>query len=92
MTIGPPWRHRELVWAVSCSPKEKKVVTGSEDKTARLWQIPEPAVGDPERITLWVQVITGLELDDNGAVHRLDADTWKQRRQQLRGLGGPPVP
>jgi hypothetical protein len=66
-------------------------LTGSYDKTARLWKVPQPLRGDPERIKLWTQVITGLEVDDLTAVHVLDAATWEQRRQRLQELGGPPL-
>ena len=59
--------------------------------TARLWQVPQPMRGDPERIKLWAQVITGLEVDELTAVHVLDAATWQQRRQRLEKLGGPPL-
>jgi len=48
--------------------------------------------GDHRRISLWVQVMTGLELDDVGAVHLLDADTWLQRRRFLDEFGGRPGP
>ena len=41
---------------------------------------------------LWTQIITGQELDAAGAVHLLDADTWRERRQQLQALDGPPIP
>jgi len=53
---------------------------------------PRPIQGDPERILLWTQVITGSELDEYGQVRWLDANTWQQRRLQLEKLGGPPVP
>jgi hypothetical protein len=46
--------------------------------------------GNPERLLLWVQVITGTELDESGQVRVLDAATWQERRQQLDKLGGPP--
>ena len=46
--------------------------------------------GDPERILLWTQVITGAELDEYGQVRILDANTWQQRRRRLQELGGPP--
>jgi hypothetical protein len=48
--------------------------------------------GDPERIMLWPQVITGLEVDDLTAVRVLDAKTWQERKDRLQKLGGPPVP
>jgi hypothetical protein len=44
-----------------------------------------------QRIMLWTQVITGLEVDELTVVHFLDAATWQQRRQRLQELGGPPV-
>jgi hypothetical protein len=34
--------------------------------------------------------VTGLELTQDGAVRGLDDDTWRQRRQRLEELGGPP--
>jgi hypothetical protein len=45
--------------------------------------------GEVERLVLWVQVLTRLELDRGGAVHRLDDATWQERRR-LGELGGPP--
>jgi hypothetical protein len=45
-----------------------------------------------ERIVLWTQVMTCLELDADGVARVLDADSWQQRRQCLDELGGPPVP
>jgi WD40 repeat protein len=88
--LGPPLQHQDLVRAVAFSPAGKTVLTESYDKTARLWRVPRPIEGDPERIVLWAQVITGLELDDYGGTRFLDAATWEQRRQRLQELGGPP--
>jgi eukaryotic-like serine/threonine-protein kinase len=90
--VGPSWHHQAVVWAVACSPDGQTVVTGSGDQTARLWQIPRPVADEPERITLWTQVITGMELDGHGVVRWLDAAAWRQCRQRLEVLGGPPVP
>jgi hypothetical protein len=39
-----------------------------------------------------VEVMTGLELDDHGVVHVLDAATWQQRRRRLEQQGRPPLP
>ena len=75
------------------SPGCKTLLTGSIDKTARLWRVPRPIHGDPKRVLLWTQLITGMELDEHGQVRVLDADTWQQRRrQQLEKLGGQPQP
>ncbi len=77
--------------AVAFSPNGKMVVTASKDNTARLWRAPRPIEGDPERIVLWVQEISGFELDEYGGTRGLDAATWQQRRQRFQELGGPPV-
>jgi hypothetical protein len=89
--LGPPLQHQDNVVAVAFSPDDKTVLTGSDDKTARLWAVPFPIPGTPEQVSLWVQVLTGQELDDHGAVHVLDADTWHERHRRLEELGGPPV-
>ena len=90
--IGPRLQHQNTVVAVTFSPDGTTVLTGSYDKTARLWWAVPPLVpGTPERVSLWVQVLTGQELDEYSAVRVLDADTWQERRQRLEELGGPPV-
>ena len=50
-----------------------------------------PDDGEVERIALWVQVSTGLELTAEGRVQVLEADTWRDRHQRLGELGGPPI-
>jgi hypothetical protein len=40
-----------------------------------------------ERINRWLQVVTGMELDADHAVHVLDAPAWQERRRQLGPLG-----
>jgi WD40 repeat protein len=83
-------QHQGTDISVAFSPDGKTVLTGSADKPARVWHAPRPIEGDPERIILWAQVITGLELDEYGATRGLHAPTWEQRRQRLQELGGPP--
>jgi hypothetical protein len=58
----------------------------------RFWSAPEPLPGEVERLVRWVEVLTGRELDPDGEVRSLDASTWRQRRQRLQELGGPPLP
>ena len=69
-----------------------QVRTGTTTGVVRLWHATlSPLEGDVERITLWLQVTTGLELDAEGALNALDITTWKQRRGRLRALGGAPT-
>jgi WD40 repeat protein/tRNA A-37 threonylcarbamoyl transferase component Bud32 len=90
--LGPPLPHRDAVFAVAFNPLGKNFLTGSIDWTARIWKIPTPVEGDVQRVVLWTQVITGLELNSEGNVQVLDAQTWRQRGQRLEEWGGPPVP
>jgi WD40 repeat protein len=87
--FASPLRHDGPVVPVAFSPDGRTVLTGSW-KGARLWQPPAPVEGEVERIVLWTQVLTGLELDADGVTRVLDADAWQRRRQRLDELGGPP--
>jgi WD40 repeat protein len=87
--LGPPLQHQGVVWAVAFSPDGQTVLTGSADQTARLWHVPPPLKDTVERITVWLAVRTGMELDEGGVVHVLDAETWQKYRQRLQEQGGP---
>jgi WD40 repeat protein len=56
----------------------------------QLWPLPTPIKGEVERLTLWVQVLTGRELDAGGSARELDSAAWHERRQRLEALGGAP--
>ncbi|MBV8610072.1 MAG: PD40 domain-containing protein, partial [Singulisphaera sp.] len=86
----PPLVHQGPIYAVAFSPDGKTALTGSDDKTARLWSLPSPVRGDVGRIRLWIQVLTGVELDAQGDYRVLDTATWQQRRDLLGRRGGPP--
>jgi WD40 repeat protein len=90
--IGQPLRQQREVRAVAFSPDGRSLLTGSFDGTCRLWEVPAPVAGDTERVRLWVQVLTGVELDRDGLFRTLDAARWQRQRQRLRELGGPPLP
>jgi WD40 repeat protein len=85
---GSPMRHPGWVVSVALSPDSKTLVTGSPDGTARLWDVPAPVKGGAERIGLWAEVLTNMELDESGEPRVLDGPTWQKRRQILADLGG----
>jgi tetratricopeptide (TPR) repeat protein len=89
--LGPPLHHQRSGWvnAVAFSPDGQTVLTGSEDYTARLWRVQPPLEGAVEQITLWLAVRTGMELDEDGAVHVLDAKSWGKLHQRLHEEGSP---
>src|SRR5262249_43324621 len=78
---GPPLRHQGPVRGVVFSPDGKTLWTASFDRTARSWALPEAAAGPADRVVVWIQVLTGMELDADGLPRELDAATWEQRRQ-----------
>ena len=83
-------KHREAVVAVAFSPDGKTVLTTSADQTARLWPMAD-LPDDLERVATWVEVLTGLALDDDGSVQVLDNTTWFRRRERVRQAGGSPL-
>ena len=86
--ISPPLQHQRAVRQVAFSPNGQSVLTSSDDGTARVWKLRPPLQMDPERLTLWLSVITGLEMDDSDTVRGLDEQTWQQRRQRWEKLTG----
>jgi WD40 repeat protein len=93
--IGPPLlgssADPEAGMTAGFRPDGKAVLAETSDR-ATLWAVPIPVAGQAERIRLWVEVNTGLELDPGGAVVELDAEAWGKRHQQLQKRGGPPSP
>jgi hypothetical protein len=85
--VGPPLRHLASVERVAFSPDGRLVLTSSFDATARLWPVRPPLQAAAEVLPLWLAVVTGKELDADGAVQDLDAATWHERRQALARLG-----
>jgi WD40 repeat protein/tRNA A-37 threonylcarbamoyl transferase component Bud32 len=87
LTVGAPRSARaDVGWG---GPAADRAVAPAAPPQAQLWETPAPIAGTAERITLWTQVLSGMELD-NGVAHLLDAPTWEERRQRLEQLGGPP--
>jgi WD40 repeat protein len=92
--IGPPVRYEGEAMPRSAvfSPDGKTLLTQHEEHTVRFWVGPAPVEADLERLVLWVQTVTGMELAPDGTRRWLDAATWRERRQRLDELGGPPLP
>ena len=91
--LGQPLTHQGAVRAVAFRRGGTTVITGSDDKTARFWDVAtERLPDDLERVANWVEVLTGLTLDENGSIQILDDAAWLRGRQKVKQQGGPPVP
>src|SRR5262245_2630991 len=56
------------------------------------WRVPQPAAGDVERVVLWAQVLTGMELASDETAQVVPIDDWRKRQVRLKELGGSPAP
>jgi WD40 repeat protein len=88
-TIGPAV-GRDGARPVAISADGHWLAAGGRNGRVAVWAAHQPVRGRVERVRLWVEVLTGMELGQNGVVRNLDAKTLEQRRQQLRQLGGQP--
>jgi WD40 repeat protein len=86
--IGRPLRHP--TWPLFLEfTADGHLLSGDETGVYR-WALPSSREVDPGRLRLWVEVATGGELDPGGAVIELDVKAWRERRERLDKLGGPP--
>jgi WD40 repeat protein len=88
--VGPSLAQAGAIRTIAFSPGGQTLAVGGRDGTLTLWPVSEAVPGEPERIRLWVQCITGQELDDSWAVHELSPHDREVRGEALRSLGGPP--
>jgi WD40 repeat protein len=84
--IGVPLLHHGPVRSVAFGAKATKtaeeiegwtLLTGSEDMTARVWDIPPPAVDSPERIMRTLEAATGMVLDSQDVAETLRPAAWE---------------
>jgi WD40 repeat protein/tRNA A-37 threonylcarbamoyl transferase component Bud32 len=87
---GEPFRPLVPLTVAAFSPAGRVLLTGDRDGGLRLWRVPAPLGGDAAHIRLWIEVTSGTELDESGALRPLDLKTWDERRRRLDQLGGPP--
>src|SRR5207248_2542937 len=84
--LGPA-PGREGVLAVAFSPDGRRLAAAGRHGRIALWDTPRPLEGDVERVRLWVEVLTGMELDSQDVVQPLSAEALERRRSRLEELG-----
>ena len=75
------------VAAVQLGPDGRLLTVGGHDDLVRLWTLPSPVEARPEWMQLWVESLTGTDLDPGGAIRALAPEALQSRRRQLDGLG-----
>src|SRR5262249_49883652 len=88
---GPALVHGDQIWGVDFHPRDHVLATASMDRTVNLWHVAPPIAGEQERVCLWVELLTGVRLEKDGAFAVLDQSAYEERRQRLEALGGAPA-
>jgi WD40 repeat protein len=95
-----PLPHRSSVRTLAFKPETESsgeagrrriLLTGSEDKTARVWEITDAVAASSDRIMLALQVANGMSLDSQGAADSLVAAKWQRLRHELDGQRDAPA-
>ncbi len=82
--LGPPLEHGSYWSRGSFSHDGSQLLVTCGSGNHRLWEVPpNPLEGTPEEISLWTQVVTGMELDATGGIVVLDGPSWRKRYEQL---------
>jgi hypothetical protein len=80
--------HGARAVPLAFSPDGKALLIRGRDSAIWLRRGPWEMAGDPGVIELQMQVITGMELDENRMIRVLDAARWNERKQELERRGG----
>jgi tRNA A-37 threonylcarbamoyl transferase component Bud32 len=89
-TVFDPGRLLVTPQRLLIAPRKQRP-NDNPSRSLEVWHL-HPVEGPPQRVTLWAEVLTGMELDGSGATRSLDAAALADRKQRLDDLGGPPLP
>jgi hypothetical protein len=87
--IGPPVVLDGASLVAASFLGQTLAVAGSGGRIV-VWNAPEPLAGKVENIRLWVELITGMELDSRGMVSTLGREALRDRQERLDQQGGHP--
>ena len=87
--IGPAMSQEGGVFTAAFSPDGRTILTmGGTGR--RLWEVGE-LPDDLQRVTTWVEVMTGLTVDARGEVRLLNHEGWQEAVQRLERAGQSPM-
>src|SRR5262249_38711234 len=87
--VGPALRYSRIVTDISFLPDGESLFT--HGGISHLFPVPPELPDELERVTTWVEMITGLRLDtQQDLIQVLDNAAWLAHRERLMQLGGPP--
>jgi WD40 repeat protein len=86
--LGPTRWHGGGLHSVAFHPGGHRIAAAGAEGTAYQWHVPVPPVkGPPETVRLWAEAVSGLALDEQGAVRELSAAEVGQHHHRLERLG-----
>ncbi|HVA51599.1 MAG TPA: protein kinase [Pirellulales bacterium] len=88
--FGPPIGGKD-VCCIAFSTDDTRLAAGSSDGRIALWNRWPPLNGDPERVRLTIELLTGMELIAHESARKLSQTELEDRRRRLDELGGPCV-
>ncbi len=86
-TMAIPMFHDHGVSAVTFSPDGRTCAIGTRSGAIFVWNVPLPALDDPERVWLSAQARTGYTIE-SGRVRELSLNEWESAQMKLIALGG----
>jgi WD40 repeat protein len=86
--LGPSLGTR--VRPVEFTRDNSLMAVGDTDGRIVIWEPSGSIQGEPERIRLWVETLTRMELDSTGTIRGLSAEEVQERARRLQAAGGSP--